>query len=181
MLESLSSELRIGYFDDTSLGGDRQALLHDLQSVISEGKRIGLLLNFSKCEVVNSACVEGLVEFADFERVDSKSVCLLGTPLTNGPAMDKALTDRCNDLARGIDRLKLLAAHDALVILKASLSTSKLLHIMRSSPCADHDGLVSFDSLLRTGLSSILNIVISDVNWIQASLPACVRWGLGDP
>ena len=139
--------------------------------MISEGKRIGLLLNFSKCEVVNSACVDGLVEFADFERVDSESACLLGAPLTNGPAMDKALTDRCNDLARGIDRLKLLASHDALVILKASLSTPKLLHIMRSSPCADHEGLVRFDSLLRAGLSSILNIVISDVNWIQASLP----------
>ena len=85
--------------------------------------------------------------------------------------MDNALTDRCNDLARSIDRLKLLASHDALVILKASLSTPKLLHIMRSSPCADHEGLERFDSLLRTGLSSILNIVISDVNWIQASLP----------
>ena len=92
--------------------------------------------------------------------------------------MDKALSDRCNNLARGIDRLKLLASHDALVILKASLSTPKLLHIMCSSPCADHEGLERFDSLLRTGLSSILNIVISDVNWIQANLPVIDgAWG----
>ena len=127
---------------------------------------------------VNSTCVEDLVEFADFECVDSESACLLGAPSTNGPAMDKALIGRCNDLARGIRRLKLLASHDALVILKASLSTPKLLHIMRSSPCADHEGLERFDSLLRTGLSSIQKIVISDVNWIQASLPVSDgAWG----
>ena len=76
-----------------SLGGDRQALLHDLKFVISEGKRIGLLLNFSKCEIVNSACVEDLVEFAHFELVDSESACLLGASSTNGPAMDIVLTD----------------------------------------------------------------------------------------
>ena len=74
LLDLLSSELRIGYLDDISLGGDRQVLLHDLRFVISEGKRIDLLLNFSKCEIINSACVEDLVEFVDFERVDSESL-----------------------------------------------------------------------------------------------------------
>ena len=88
-----------------------------------------------------------------------------------GQAMDQALSARCSDLERAIDRLSLLSSHDALVILKSALSTPKLLYTLRTSPCSDHPELEHFDALLRSGLSSIVNINISDVNWIQSSLP----------
>ena len=42
---------------------------------------------------------------------------------------------------------------------------------LRSSPCVDHPQLERFDSQLRSGLSCLLNIDISDLTWIQASLP----------
>ena len=85
--------------------------------------------------------------------------------------MDQTLSARCSDLERAIDRLSLLSSHDALVILKSALSTPKLLYTLRTSPCSDHPELEHFDALLRSGLSSIVNISISDVNWIQSSLP----------
>ena len=42
---------------------------------------------------------------------------------------------------------------------------------MRLSPCTNHVELERFDSILRSGLSSILNTNITDIGWIQVSLP----------
>jgi len=171
ILTSLTSELRLGYLDDVSLGGDESSILHDLRKISQGGKEIGLNLNVSKCEVVQWADTIDLEEFSDFSSVHPNDASLLGAPILPGRAMDHALSVRCSDLARAIDRLKLLSSHDALVILKSALSTPKLLYTLRSSPCSDHPELERFDALLRSGLSGIINISISDVNWIQASLP----------
>ena len=85
--------------------------------------------------------------------------------------MDSCLSGRCNDLTRAMDRLNLLSSHDALTILRSSLSTPKLVYTLRSSPCTNHADLERFDSILRAGLSDILNTDITDIGWIQASLP----------
>jgi len=53
--------------------------------------------------------------------------------------MADCLLTRCADLARAVDRLKLISSHDALVLLKNSLSAPKLLHTLRSACCADDD------------------------------------------
>ena len=39
---------------------------------------------------------------------------------------------------QGVERLKLISAHDALVLLKNSLNAPKSLHTLRSACCADH-------------------------------------------
>jgi hypothetical protein len=46
-----------------------------------------------------------------------------------------------------------------------------MLNVLRSSPCAEHDTLIKFDSLLRSGISSITNCALNDTAWMQASLP----------
>jgi hypothetical protein len=81
------------------------------------------------------------------------------------------LNKRCDDLERAIDRFGLISAHDALLILKYALGSSKMLYMMRASPCSDHPALTRFDNLLRAALSKITNSCLSDLNWIQASLP----------
>src|SRR6266516_1291602 len=103
---------------------------------------------------------------------------LLGAPLNTGIAMDDALSNRCDDLALAIDRLKLLTAHDALILLRASFSAPKVLHTLRSSPCAGHTALNRFDDLLKNGVSMITNSYLTDLQWIQASLPV-KNGGLG--
>ena len=95
-----------------------------------------------------------------------------------GSALDAALAGRCSDLARATSRLRLLSAHDALLILTHSLSAPKLLYTLRCSPCSDHPGLDEFDHLLRAALTIIMNFEIDDLAWIQASLPV-VAGGLG--
>ena len=51
LLSSLSSELTAGYLDDFSLGGPEQVVARDVDTVITEGSKLGLHLNFDKCEL----------------------------------------------------------------------------------------------------------------------------------
>jgi len=60
---------------------------------------------------------------------------------------------------------------DALVILHNSLSVPKLLYTLRTAECSGRPALLQFDIILRDGLLAILNIHLTDDQWIQASLP----------
>jgi len=53
-----------------------------------------------------------------------------------------------------------------------------VLHILRTSNCADHPALTEFDQQLRISLSDLLNVSLDDEQWIQASLPV-KEGGLG--
>lgn len=103
---------------------------------------------------------------------------LLGAPVLKGPAVDKALNSKVDELERAIQRLSLLHAHDALVLLKNSLSMPKLLYLLRTAECSGNALLSKFDETLRKGLSQILNVELSDEQWLQASLPT-KNGGLG--
>ena len=106
-----------------------------------------------------------------FPLVDPREVHLLGAPLSTGPGMDRILEKRCLELERMIGRLELLASQDALLILRTAFGSSRLMNVLRSSPCAEHQLLVKFDDLLRSGVSKVTNCAIDDIAWIQASLP----------
>jgi len=72
---------------------------------------------------------------------------LHGAPLT------VVYTRRCDDLARAATRLGSIAAHDALVLLKASFSAPKLMYTLRAASCSEHSALQGFDDLL--GLANV--------------------------
>ena len=171
MLSSLSSELVIGYLDDITLGGAESEVEKDFQEVRIQGEAVGLKLNVSKCEHISHHGSSTAASFEHFIHLQPKDAILLGAPLSTGAAMDTALKDRCNDLARIVERLKLLTAHDALVLLRCSFSAPRVLHTLRSSPCAHHPALDIFDQLLRTGITAITNLNLSDGQWKQANLP----------
>src|SRR5664279_4381211 len=61
--------------------------------------------------------------------------------------------------------------NDALILLRSSLSAPKIQHLLRCSPCVEHQSLAVFDSLLRSGICAITNCDLSDAQWLQASLP----------
>ena len=102
----------------------------------------------------------------------------MGAPITTGQAMNTILQAKCADLARVRERLPLIAAHDALLILRNAVSASKLLYILRCSPCTGHPALEVFDEHLRSALSTLANCQLTDIAWIQASLPVA-NGGLG--
>ena len=161
----------IGYLDDITLGGDEQTLVQDVQQVRSQGEAIGLKLNASKCEFIGRSAPPAVAAFADFIPLQPNSATLLGAPLNTGSAMDVALSARCSELALAVERLKLLSSHDALILLRASFSAPKVLHTLRSSPCVGNLYLDQFDNHVRRGLHDITNSNLSDMQWIQASLP----------
>ena len=171
ILQSLSSDLVMGYLDDITLGGQEHAVAADVAQIQSQGEAIGLKLNIGKCEYVSHNAIPLEVIFQNFVKLDPANTMLLGAPLSTGRAMDTSLETCCDKLALAISRLKSLSSHDALTLLRASFSAPKVMHILRSSPCVGHTGLSKFDNLLRTGLSYITNTDLSDMQWLQASLP----------
>jgi hypothetical protein len=68
-----------------------------------------------------------------FQQLVPETVTLLGAPLSTGQAMTESLSACCADLSRAVEHLKLVSAHEALLLLKNSLSEPRLLHILRRS------------------------------------------------
>ena len=74
-------------------------------------------------------------------------------------------------MAKAIQRLSYLHAHDALTLIRHSVSVPKLQHVIRSSPCANNECLQKFDDILRDGLSKVLNVDLSHNQYIPTTLP----------
>ena len=103
---------------------------------------------------------------------------LLGDPVLARRAVDPALKDKVVTLEKSLKRLSHLTSHVSLCLLKNSIAMPNLLYTLRTSPCAGNPLLQEFDNMLRTGLETILNVQMSDLQWMQASLPVHMR-GLG--
>jgi len=178
LLCSLKSELAFGYLDDVTIGGNEVSVEEDVQWLMKESQSIGLSLNISKCEVIGTHVISRSTLLGSFTHHSPNEATLLGAPLLQGPAMDTALHTQCANLARAVSRLKLISAHDALIILRNCLSAPKLNYTLRVSPAAGHLSLSKFDDSLRKAVCSIVNVNLSDVQWLQASLPVRIG-GLG--
>jgi hypothetical protein len=179
LLESLKSELTIGYLDDMTLAGDQTTVAEDVQHIMTEGARMGLLLNVSKCEIIThkqTVIMDPLL--SSFLRVDLDNACLLGSPLSTGQALDIEWGERCKDMERAAHRLNDVGAQNALILLRASFGAPRVQHLLRSSLSWDHPGLARFDEVQRGALSSVANANLSDIQWIQATLPI-KQGGLG--
>jgi len=64
--------------------------------------------------------------------------------------------------------LKGLGSQDALISLRSSFNVH---HLLRCFPSIGHPVLLTFDELLRSTFSLTSNYVLSDDQWLQASLP----------
>ncbi len=171
LLRSLSSELVLAYMDDVTLGGSKPTVADDITTITTIGPSYGLQLNISKCEALSNTAAVSHEVLDGFEQKTTDSATLLGAPLSTGSALTECLAARCTDLARAVERLKLISAHDALVLLKNSLSAPKLLHTLRAACCVDHELLRTFDDQLRSAVCNICNVSLTDDQWLQASLP----------
>lgn len=170
LLTSLNSSFRIGYLDDVTIGGVADSVNSDVLSIHTNGPKIGLFLNTNKCERISNGLVDDSLFIHKFKHVNISDAMLLGAPLITGAALDAELTKRCEDVRRASEKLSIISAHDALILLKLSLSTPKLNHVLRSSPCTNHPSLVVIDQLLKECISKVTNSHLSDSQWLQASL-----------
>ena len=109
--------MNLGYLDDVTLGGLASTVASDVEEIVNVGTEMGLTLNTSKCELIahrDSSVEDDLLQ--SFARVDISAATVLGAPLFAGPALDEAWSERCDDLARAVDRLTLVSSQDALIL-----------------------------------------------------------------
>jgi hypothetical protein len=172
LLTHCGSELRIGYLDDLTFGGELPALAVEIGRLRIGAAALGLTLNDGKCEVISSAPNPVLPSsVSQFAMVNTSDATILGAPLLQEGAMDKALDLQVARLKLASTRLSCLQSHDALTILRYSLSLPKLLYSLRSSFCGNHPALREFDVVLRHCLCQILNVSLDEDQWTQATLP----------
>src|SRR6218665_2717442 len=129
-------------------------------------------LNRSKCKVVTND--PGLLtEYSSFSR-KLEMATLLGAPLSSSGALSIVLESRSRELLHALDRLDNIARHDALVLLRHSLSSSKLLYILRCFSCAGHPGLERFDSAHREGLCKVTEGLTVHQSWWTGNSISCL-------
>ena len=93
ILMGCTSEFRVGYLDDVTLGGLIQDVDGDVQRVRQEACLIGLDLNPGKCEIISNISesdAESLT-FEGFKHVYWDEAELLGSPLTRGANQNRIL------------------------------------------------------------------------------------------
>ena len=171
LLRSLSSQMIVAFMDDVTLGGQLSSVADDVATISTQGPKYGLQLNFKKCEAITLCGSASHTMLDGFQQLIPETATLLGAPLSTGQAMTDSLSARCADLSRAVERLKLVSAHDALLLLKNSLSAPRLLHTLRSAYCEGHELLMNFDTILKSALCSICNVSLTEQQWLQASLP----------
>jgi len=173
MLLDLESQLNLGYLDDLTLGGSVASVARDVAKSVNVGNEMGLSLNVLKCELIAHNGLTVSDSFLQtFPRLPIADAALLRAPLFPGSALDKAWSDRCAELTRAVDRLQVIGLQEAFILLRASFSAPKVLHLLRCSPLASHSALLESDRLLRTAIERITNSSLTDSQWLQASLPS---------
>ena len=140
---------------EVTLGGHADTIAGDVEMFRIKGmKEMRLQLNIKTCELISAnSSHPNTTSLKNFVQMKPTNSYLLGTPLLPDNAMDNALEARCDDLDRAMSRLKLLSAHNALLLLlRACFSAPKIMHILRCSHCSDHIWLLRFDLSLCRGL-----------------------------
>ena len=171
-LQLLKTEFVVGYMDDiTIIGGSAATVANDINIIVSEGSSKGLHLNIGKCELISDFVTSNTAPLDQFVYVKPDDATLLGAPLLTTNAMDTTLNKKLVEFKRASERLCLISSHDALVLLKSSCSSPKLLHVLRTSSCDGHATLTLINDVFRECLIKITNVDISDLQWTQATLP----------
>ena len=145
IIESLQSDLVLGYLDDLALGGSLNVVENDIATICCMASALGLTLNESKCECIADSILIphyiSLGAFPSFLSIEPINADLLGAPLFPGRHLDEMLENKVVALSRASARLSKLHAHDALLILKNALCDPKLMYTLRTSPCWGNQAL----------------------------------------
>ena len=73
-----------------------------------------------------------IIKIREFTFTPLSDLTLLGASVTTGAALDKILEAKTDDLAKAIQRLSYLHAHDALTLIRHSFSVPKLQYVQRN-------------------------------------------------
>src|SRR6218665_288544 len=172
ILLETGSSLAFGYLDDLTLGGRAETVAADVEFIEKTCSTMGLTLNRSKFKVITHNNISISHDaLRDFKQIEVKEAQLLGAPLSSETALQQCLKARTKELEENLSKLALIVRQDALLILRSSLGSPKMIHTLRCHPSNKHPELETYDTNLRRGLEQILNVSLNDLQWTQASLP----------
>ena len=178
----IESELPVWYLDDATIGGSPESVLSDVQRCVTGLRRIGLIVNPKKTDIINVGLAAGRFSrvvnnfnelLPEIKVTELTKMELLGSPIV-------ADATRCcilKKLHKGMnDRILLLDGHPGFFLLKNAFSFQRLLLTLRSEPCHHHPELLAeYDIITRSTTEALRNIRLDDNSWSQAKLP--VRYG----
>ena len=127
-----------------------------------------------------TACGTLLVLLPGAQLVPPTQAQLLGSPIGDDSCVSAVLAERVEALKRLGERLKLLSAHDALILLQKCFALPKLLYTLRTAPCFRSANLAAYDDCLREILGLVTNTFLERDSsaWMQVTLPVKLG-GLG--
>jgi len=185
IIKSLKSDLNLWYLDDGTLCGDLEAVLSDFKYIIVHSKKIGLEINYKKCEISlisNNNFSQDVSHFKEFislapdlKIVPKNNLYLLGCPLSEH-GVGHALRKKISILKHFSINLKSLSSHSSFFLLKNSFAIPRMTHLIRCSPCWKEPNLLrEYDLLLKTTMEDITNCQFDLRSWSICTLP--VKFG----
>ena len=115
----LRSELVVGYIDEITIGGRISTVDEDVTIIKRNEPSLGLHLSITKCELISSVMPVQSQSLNEFIAILPPDATLLGASLFPGVLQDAALNKKLGEFKR-LSNIKIINAHDALLILKAS-------------------------------------------------------------
>ena len=104
--------------DDGTMGGEVDTLVADFQILVVEGRKLGLVVNIAKREVITDykEVLQEIRSIApNIQHVKTASAMLLDAPIGDTQSVDDVLSAKLRELHRRSSRLTLL---NALFLLK---------------------------------------------------------------
>ena len=144
--------------------GDVEMLQHDLELVEQEGAELGLRLNHLKSEVVCSIpdIRYSILSFLPGASVvDPSSATVLGCHIGDVHSRSSSLGGKINVLRKMGERHQHLWTHDAIILLRHSFALPKFLYCLSTSPCFLSPLRQTYDDLLKSTASAVININFS--------------------
>ena len=90
ILTSCATELRIGYLDDITIGGEISTVGEEVSALKARAEELGLLINDSKTEIISLSSPQSIpFSLSGFVQQSVEESSLLGAPLVRGYATDK--------------------------------------------------------------------------------------------
>ncbi|OXA58286.1 Retrovirus-related Pol polyprotein from type-2 retrotransposable element R2DM [Folsomia candida] len=188
IVDLIDTELNMWYLDDSTIADSPEKVLMAMQTITRMGTEVGLHLNTTKCEVGILGVVDDQTRDEIFElfrstapgiqKISPESAMLLGVPLTD-EAIPTILGAKTEEMEKISTRLLKLSSHSAFFLLRASISTPRLIYFLRCAPTwRRFDALTLYDAKLKNAMEGIINCSLSPQSWLQSSLPVN-KGGLG--
>ena len=152
LLDSMCSELVLGYLDDVAMGDTAEIVLRDFIHLEKVAAQLGLEINRSKCEVVGHTDESRSLFEAHgviLPESENSTVILLGAPLSSGQHLDNMLEGMRIDLQRLSRRLEWMPSHDSLYLLRNLFTAPRLMYRLRTACFSDSPVLPLLDATIR--------------------------------